>query len=899
MRMRLVATPLIAEGEGDTIYIDGMKGEFAMDVVGDDVVLIANGIEITLQDQFAEDATSIFAELIFEDMPLILDPDAVDPTDPNQIGVLIGDSGDNVLEWAWDGGPVNIEGLGGNDLLIAGFSDDMLSGGEGNDFINGGSGDDELHGGQGDDILVGESGSDTLYGGAGSDVYAYNASYASFFDMAGMDEPEVLEGLESEWDIVSDNVDTIVDTEGELDVLLLTYFNPGASPFDNYFDILEITEEGDLEYSMGASEHSSNHLQYGLYEDWEYSPSFDHTYKTVDPETGEESWVTDEAVQANDAGIANFNLADITTYPGYAHFSEVTDTSYDPSSFSLDDPNTWPSDADLPFMSVINENLINLSDIEDDIASGDESHSGVGAEFGIAPESQGGGLDTGFVVEGFASGGDTIEALYLANEGPFSDAVDKYMESGGASAGVIDAMMAQGLGTLYNLNPDGVVANQDASFQSVSYKTAYLLPDGSVVTKKPKKGEYEEIEVPSYSSDNGYDGQDTNANFFLVANQANAGLNEHGLGWSEENGVQWGLTSDNADYLSIDSNEILVSGAAAHDIVFGTNDDAYADMLLGWGGSDWLQGYGGENLLIGGAGGDKFVVDNLEQHTVIYGTYKSVDLDNPFETDVVHFDFGFDSDEIRKETVVDENGVIKTAFIVEHDLGGGETAYIELYDIEEAHFYENGEVTIKTLTDGNVYVFDSVTYNENVKFHVYQDEQGVAQIEVTNDKGKKGIDTLFEGAATEVDEFVFADGVTVNVSNVSETNVLGQATAQSDFWGTDGIDLIIGDDNDNLIYAGGGDDIIFGFGGDDTIVGGFGDDVIVGGKGADLIDGDNDYFGAGAFEYYLDNKPENYSSDWGTGATSSSSAAAVSESLGTSSVDSVQLLSLIHERLQW
>ena len=46
---------LIAEGEGD-IYIDGMKGEFAMDVVGDDVVLIANGIEITLQNQFAEDA---------------------------------------------------------------------------------------------------------------------------------------------------------------------------------------------------------------------------------------------------------------------------------------------------------------------------------------------------------------------------------------------------------------------------------------------------------------------------------------------------------------------------------------------------------------------------------------------------------------------------------------------------------------------------------------------------------------------------------------------------------------------------------------------------------------------------------------------------------------------------
>ena len=92
-----------------------MKGKFAMDVVGDDVVLIANGIEVLRI--FAEDATGIFAELIFEDMPLILDPDAVDPTDPNQVGILIGDSGDNVLEWAWDGGPVSIEGLGGNDLL--------------------------------------------------------------------------------------------------------------------------------------------------------------------------------------------------------------------------------------------------------------------------------------------------------------------------------------------------------------------------------------------------------------------------------------------------------------------------------------------------------------------------------------------------------------------------------------------------------------------------------------------------------------------------------------------------------------------------------------------------------------------------------------------------------------
>ena len=60
-----------------------------------------------------------------------------------------------------------------------------------------------------------------------------------------------------------------------------------------------------------------------------------------------------------------------------------------------------------------------------------------------------------------------------------------------------------------------------------------------------------------------------------------------------------GLSPDHADYLNLDANEILVSGAAVHDVIFGTNDDAY-DLLLGWGGSDWMQGYGGENMLIGG-----------------------------------------------------------------------------------------------------------------------------------------------------------------------------------------------------------------------------------------------------------------------------------------------------------
>lgn len=81
-----------------------------------------------------------------------------------------------------------IDGLGGNDTILAGAGndhvfggsgDDSVLGGVGNDTIHGGSGDDSLHGEAGDDLIHGElgddsitggNGDDTLYGGAGADT---------------------------------------------------------------------------------------------------------------------------------------------------------------------------------------------------------------------------------------------------------------------------------------------------------------------------------------------------------------------------------------------------------------------------------------------------------------------------------------------------------------------------------------------------------------------------------------------------------------------------------------------------------------------------------------------------------------------------------------------------------
>ena len=119
---------------------------------------------------------------------------------------------------------------------------------------------------------------------------------------------------------------------------------------------------------------------------------------------------------------------------------------------------------------------------------------------------------------------------------------------------------------------------------------------------------------------------------------------------------------------------------------------------------------------------------------------------------------------------------------------------------------------------------------------------GYTASEVTESLGEQTFEKvldgvcIWEGNRTEVDAFEFADGVSVNVINVSTTDLADNPVF--DTVGTDGIDLIFGNDGDNLIDGKGGDDIIFGGSGDDVIIGGEGDDVILGGDGADILRGD-------------------------------------------------------------
>lgn len=72
-----------------------------------------------------------------------------------------------------------LNGSSGNDVLVGGEGDDVLSGdgawwASGNDILIGGAGNDTLDGGNGADILQGGTGNDLLIGGAGNDTYRFN-----------------------------------------------------------------------------------------------------------------------------------------------------------------------------------------------------------------------------------------------------------------------------------------------------------------------------------------------------------------------------------------------------------------------------------------------------------------------------------------------------------------------------------------------------------------------------------------------------------------------------------------------------------------------------------------------------------------------------------------------------
>ncbi len=69
---------------------------------------------------------------------------------------------------------LDVDGTDGDDYLVGGMGDDIVTAGDGSDFLEGYSGNDILDAGEGDDDLVGGGGDDVMTGGAGNDTFYTN-----------------------------------------------------------------------------------------------------------------------------------------------------------------------------------------------------------------------------------------------------------------------------------------------------------------------------------------------------------------------------------------------------------------------------------------------------------------------------------------------------------------------------------------------------------------------------------------------------------------------------------------------------------------------------------------------------------------------------------------------------
>lgn len=179
----------LTNGSDGIIYLDGTKIAFLglepVDMTGTtatDVVLnLPNGSVRAVLEPFATgqlrlrslDTPQSFEETIFNI--------------PSGMLTINGGGGDDFVDASTAGVAVVLNGGDGNDTLIGGDFDDVISGDGSNDQIDGNAGNDTLNGGSGDDVISGGADNDFVWADAGEDVVSGGSGHDRLFGNAGDD----------------------------------------------------------------------------------------------------------------------------------------------------------------------------------------------------------------------------------------------------------------------------------------------------------------------------------------------------------------------------------------------------------------------------------------------------------------------------------------------------------------------------------------------------------------------------------------------------------------------------------------------------------------------------------------------------------------------------------------
>lgn len=765
----------------------------------------------------------------------------------------------------------DIDPFAGYQRVQLGAEDNIFFGGDGAEFVETGGGADSIYTGGGNDIVLvqGDTGGGTLKvrGEAGDDVIRIEESFRGDVDLSGGDGTDRI-------DFYASVQSTSIDPEsGDLNVVLT--------------DGSIVTLKGQL-----VKDDAGN---------WVASSEAFESYRVISTaadgtEVIDELPLSEILYGTRDSDTLG-NASGTTTQRVFGFDGDdiiKTGSGEDLIDAGAGDDSVMAGDGNDVVIGGFGDDTLDGGSGDDRLEGGEGNDTFVHSTNDAFEDR---GLDT--IIENSGGEGDKVvlsRSLWNYSDGNDLDSVFDNRESiaridgetGDLTLAAVNDATNQLEGIVIKdfakLDTDGRYVNTVELYQYDGHATAFHLDPSGVVNPEAQD------------------------RYFLISNpnSTQASLTEAGVQIDESGVIRFYAGSrdgysfsqhatDNPDY----SSRLVMMGGASHDVLI--SQSLEDEWLIGNAGSDWFLAGGGTQAMVGGDGDDVFHVQDLAQDTTIFGDSELLGkFPSPGEAwsttntsygDKVLVEWSWDESLITQ--IGDDAG--RNAYRIEkmelvEGVWTGTGQVVSIYDVEQVLFQNktdgvvDGSFTTKLLTDGRPigagdwmsskipdgmdieYSKEAVSFVVNGDtLKVYADitvtETYTYEVEERYKSGRKWLtrtvteegtrevtyedELVWEGPRTEVDKFVFKDGVEVNVMNIAENKFLndpsdidGNVDQVLIYAGTEWDDIIFGDDRDNLIDGKGGDDIIFGGGGDDVLIGGEGDDALIGGDGSDVLRGD-------------------------------------------------------------
>ncbi|MEW5747042.1 MAG: calcium-binding protein, partial [Nitrospirota bacterium] len=235
-------------------------------------------------------------------------------------------------------------------------------------------------------------------------------------------------------------------------------------------------------------------------------------------------------------------------------------------------------------------------------------------------------------------------------------------------------------------------------------------------------------------------------------------------------------------------------------------DSAGKKIATGTAGSDTISGGSRAEAFAGGEGND--TLRGSEGDDALYGGNGDDTLDGGIGADVLHGGKGND---------LLNGGVNNDTY--RFWLGGG---------VDTINDYDN--------TVGNS---DTVEFGEGIMSADVEllKEGSDLRINIRGTTDSLIIQSWFSGNSYKIEQFKFADGTVLTVTDLNAIGYKVYGTALNDIplQGSNGRDEMYGYDGNDTLRGNEGDDVLYGGNGDDTLDGGYGNDVLDGGAGNDSL----------------------------------------------------------------